>query len=175
LEENMNDKQQVLGKLNEVFRDWEEFLAGLTEEQITNPNLPANWSIKDVVAHLWGWQQVTLARAEAAVNDEEPKYPDWPETSWADPEADVDQTNAWIYETNRDKPWASVYAEWKTQFQRLFVLWDQIPEKDLFQEGRYTWMEEYPLSESLLGTYEHHAEHLEELLPRPAEAEQSTG
>jgi ATP-dependent RNA helicase SUPV3L1/SUV3 len=40
-------------------------LASLSESQITTPNLPANLSVKDVVAHLWAWQQLSIARLEA--------------------------------------------------------------------------------------------------------------
>ena len=49
----MNIKQHILGVLQEQFENWEELLSTLNEEQITNPNFDLNWSIKDVMAHLW--------------------------------------------------------------------------------------------------------------------------
>src|SRR5437588_13132413 len=101
----MSDKQQIIQGLRDVFNRWEELLASLSEEQITNRNLPSGWSIKDVIAHMWAWQQRSVARNEAALHDREPAYPDWPERLQPDPEEDVDKTNAWIYETNGDKPW----------------------------------------------------------------------
>jgi len=160
----MDDKQQILQALRDIFNYWDILLAGMTEEQITDPSLPSNWPIKDVIAHLWGWQQRTLARAEAALHDRELQYPNWPERLGPDPDEDVDQTNAWIYETNRDKPWPSVYADWKAQFQRILELGEGIPEKDMADSGRYAWMGGYPLSASFLGSYEHHKEHIEELV-----------
>ena len=63
----MNDKQRVLTMLREEFKSWEQLLASLSEEQITAPQLPANWSIKDVIAHLRAWQQRSIARLEAAL------------------------------------------------------------------------------------------------------------
>src|SRR5215216_1087134 len=110
----MNDKKQIIQMLRKEFNRWEELLAGMSEEQITDPNLPSNLSIKDVIAHLWAWQQRSVARNEAALHDSEPRYPDWPERLGPDPNEDVDQTNAWIYETNKDKPWPKVYADWRT-------------------------------------------------------------
>jgi hypothetical protein len=161
-----NDKQQILKMLKEVFDSWEEMLAGMSEKQITDPDLSSNLSVKDVIAHLWAWQQLSVARQEAAVHDREPEYPEWHEKFYPDPEEDVDQTNAWIYETYRDKRWPSVYADWRAQFLRLLELAEEVPEKDLLDPARYAWMGGYPLSASLLGTYEHHEEHLEPLLAR---------
>ncbi len=159
----INDKKQMLKMLQEDFNRWEELLAGMSEEQITDPHLPSNLSIKDVLAHLWAWQQLSVVRMEAALHNREPEYPTWPERLGPDPEdeGDVDQTNAWIYETYRDKPWPSVHADWRAQFLRFLELAEEIPEKDLLEPGRYEWMGRYPLSASLLGSYEHHEEHLE--------------
>jgi len=156
----MDDKEQILAMLKEVFDCWEELLASLSEEQVTAPYLPANWSVKDVIAHLWAWQQISVVRAEAALQDREPEYP-----RWSDPEEEnVDRTNAWIYETYRDKPWSDIYADWKAQFLRYLGLTKEIPEKDLLEHGRYAWMGKYALSASLLGSYDHHQEHIEKLL-----------
>ncbi|MDQ3929667.1 MAG: ClbS/DfsB family four-helix bundle protein, partial [Chloroflexota bacterium] len=95
-----------------------------------------------------------------------PAYPKWPEELGSDPEEDVDKTNDWIQETYLDKSWQSVYADWRTQFLRLLELTRQVPEKDLLEPGRYEWMGGQPLSASYLGTYEHHQEHLDDMLAR---------
>ncbi len=84
----MNDKKQILKMLEEEFNRWEALLASLSEGQITDPQLPANLSIKDVVAHLWTWQQRSIARMEAAIRGTDPEFPGWPETF--DPENEAD-------------------------------------------------------------------------------------
>lgn len=160
----MNEKEKILMELRDIFNRWQELLASLNEEQITAPLLPSTWTVKDVVAHMGAWQQASLARAEAALSDSEPKYPEWWQINGPDPDEDVDRTNAWIYEANRDKPWPGVYAEWKRQFQRFLELTGRIPEKDLFEPGRYAWMGSYTLSRSPIASYEHHVEHMDELL-----------
>lgn len=160
----MNDKKQILTMLKEEFNRWEELLAGMSEAQIIAPHLPDNLSIKDVIAHLRAWQQRSIARLEAALLNREPEFPDWP--AGLDPEADdVDQINAWIYETYREQPWSRVYRDWREGFLRFLELGEAIPEKDLLEAGRYPWLEGHPLSSILLGSYEHHQEeHLEPLL-----------
>ena len=45
----MNDERQIIAVLKEEFNRWEDVLAGLSEEQITARQLPANLSIKDVI------------------------------------------------------------------------------------------------------------------------------
>ncbi len=178
-----NDKKQILNMLKEQFSAWEELLGGMSEEQITGPQLPSNWSVKDVIAHLWAWQQISVARLEAALHNREPQYPQWPAYSEggaqeqaqeqarsSDPEEDVDQANAWIYEVGRKKAWPVVYGDWRTQFRHFLQLGEMIHEEELTAPGRYTWLGEYALSDVLLGSYEHHREHLEQMLALPARA-----
>jgi hypothetical protein len=57
-----------------------------------------------------------------------------------------------------------VHREWSQRFLHLIELGEAMPEKDLLEAGRYSWLNEYPLAAILLGSYEHHEEHLESLL-----------
>jgi hypothetical protein len=162
---SMDDKHSLLIALREEFNRWETLLASLSEAQITAPQLSDSWSIKDVIAHLRAWQQRSIARLEAALHDREPEYPTWP--AQFDPEAE-DQPhdlNAWLYTTYRDQPWPSVYRDWSAGFRRFLELGEAMPEKDLLDVGRYTWLEGYALLAVLQGSYEHHREHAEYLKP----------
>ncbi|HEU5011617.1 MAG TPA: maleylpyruvate isomerase N-terminal domain-containing protein [Roseiflexaceae bacterium] len=161
----MNEQHEILRALQEEFNRWEEVLASLSEAHITAPQLDEHWSIKDVVAHLWAWQQRSIARLEAALHDRQPAYPQWP--SQFDPEAE-DQPhdlNAWLYESYRDQPWADVYRNWREGFLRLLQSGAAIPDKDLTDAERYPWLEGYALVDVLRGSYEHHQEHAEYLEP----------
>ena len=155
----METKSQILADLSEIFNRWQELLAGLSNEYIEQPLLPSDWTLKDTVAHLWFWQQASVARMEAALNNKEPDYPEWWAIFGPDPEDKVDQANAWNYGRNRDKPWEQMYADWKTQFQRYLDLLRRVPEDDLLMPGRYAWMGKYSLSASSLGSLDHHREH----------------
>src|SRR5262245_64633297 len=161
----MNTKTQVLSMLRDAFNRWEETLSGMTDDQITSPRAPGELPVKDEIAHLWAWQQVSIARAEAAAHNKVMVYPDWVKELDFDPdgEGDVDPINAFIYEANKDRPWPSIHADWKGQFSTYLGVLEQIPEDNLVQVGRYPWMGEYPLIESLEGSYEHHQEHLEQV------------
>jgi hypothetical protein len=43
---------------------------------------------------------------------------------------------------------------------------EAIPEANLMEVWRYKWLPDYPMSDVLEGSYEHHREHREELLAR---------
>jgi len=158
----MNDKMKILVMLNDEFKRWEELLARLTEKQAAQKLLPSDWSIKDNMAHLMAWQQRTIAREQAALHDRAPEFPKWPES--LDPNADdVDKINAWIYETNRERPWSSVYRDWRAGYLRFLELAQAVPENDLLDPVRYAWLEGYSLAQILEASYDHHQEHLESL------------
>lgn len=100
----MNMKEHILAALREQLERWEELLARLSEEQITTPHFEFDWSIKDVVAHLWAWQQISIARMEAGLQDREPQYPTWILALGKDWEEAADAANALIFERNQEKP-----------------------------------------------------------------------
>lgn len=160
----MDDKQQILTVLREAFSRWEALLASLSEAQIIAPRLADNWSIKDVIAHLYAWQQRSIARLEAALHSHEPEFPNWPAELDPEQEGQPHDVNAWLYETYREQPWSRVYQNWREGFLRFLELAAAIPEEALLDTNRYPWLEGYALSAVLLGSYEHHEEHLETLL-----------
>ena len=160
----MNMKEHILAALREQFNIWEELLASMDEEQITAPHFDFDWSIKDVMAHLWAWQQISIARMEAGVLDREPEFPKWILNLGEDWEEDADRVNALTFETNHEKPWSKIYHNWRDGFLRFLELGNQISEKDLLDGDRYPWLKGYSLAFILIASYDHHQEHLEKLL-----------
>jgi hypothetical protein len=157
----MKMKQHILAALNEELNEWEALLGNLSEAQITSPVLSSDWTIKDIIVHLWAWQQRSIARVEAALLDREPEFPRWhPEY---DPEMleKTDQVNAWIYSAYRDLPWSKVHQDWKEGFQHFLDSAQGISEKDLLDGSKYPWLEGYTLAFILIASYDHHQEHLE--------------
>ena len=160
----MNMKDHIFAALREQFDRWEKLLAGLSEEQITAPHFDFDWSIKDVMTHLWAWQQISIARMEAARQDREPEYPLWIVNIGEDWEENADRVNALTYETNHEKPWSEIHQNWREGFLRFLKSGELISEKDLLDGSRYPWMNGYSLAFILVASYDHHQEHLEKLL-----------
>ncbi len=160
----MASKRELLRMLREEFDRWEKLLAGLSEEQIVARTLPSDLSIKDVIAHLEAWQQLSSARLEAALNNRVPDFHLDPKGLDPDAEENLERINAWIHETNLNRPWAEVHQSWQEGLVRFLELGEAIPERDLMEVGKYPWLGELGLYEVLKGCFEHyHEEHYEPL------------
>jgi hypothetical protein len=159
----MNMKEHILTALREQFDRWEELLASLSDEQITTPRFDLDWPIKDVMAHLWGWQQISIARMEGGLHDREPEFPKWVMELQGVWEEDANQTNARIYEINHEKPWTEVHQNWRDGFQKFLELGDKISERDLLDGDKYPWLKEHSLAFILVASYDHHQEHFEKM------------
>jgi hypothetical protein len=159
----MNMKGHILAALREELSEWEALLAGLSEAQITASLAPSHshWSIKDVIAHVMAWQQRSIARLEAAQLNREPQFPQWMPSTDADIENSVDHVNASIYEAFRAQSWATVHQTWRAGFAHFLQLAEGIAERDLLDSNQYAWMNGHALAAVLLGSYDHHREHLE--------------
>ncbi len=160
----MNDKQQQVKALRDIYDRWQTLLASLSEKQITAPQLPDNWSVKDVVAHLRAWQQFSIARMQAARQNREPEFPEWSGGLYPDAEEYLEQFNATIYALYHPQPWADVRRAWQASFAQLVELAEAAPAQDLFDTQKYAWLEGYALADVLQGSFEHHEEHLDSLV-----------
>jgi hypothetical protein len=154
-------KEHILAALREQFDAWEELLASLREEQITTPHF-LDWSIKDVIAHLWAWQQISVARMESGAGSRT-RIPQWVR-AWARLGGGPDRINALTFESNHTKTWSEVYQNWRNGFLRFLELGNGISERDLLDGDRYPWLKGYSLAFILVASYDHHQEHLEKLM-----------
>ena len=160
----MNMKEHILAALREKFNSWEELLSGLSEEQITVPRFDLGWSIKDVMAHLWAWQQISVSRLEAGLHNRTPELPGWIVDAVDHWEENANQVNDQTFEKYHDKPWPEIYENWRTGFSRLLETGDQISERDMLDGDRYSWLNGYSLAAILIASYDHHQEHFEKLM-----------
>jgi len=156
-------KDHILLALREKYDEWEALLASLSAKQIAAPMLPSEWTVKDVMVHLWAWQQRSIARMQAALEGHEPIFPRWNPQLDADAVASTDQVNDWIYQANRGRSWAEVHQMWQDGFLRFLELGGKVAEIDLLDSERYPWLKGNPLALVQLGSYDHHKEHLEKL------------
>ena len=159
----MNMQHHILAALREQFDRWEELLASLDEEQVTAPQFDQDWSIKDVMAHLWGWQQFSIARMEGGLLKQEPEFPEWVAQLEPDWEEQADQTNAFFFELNHKKSWPEVYQNWSQGYLRLIDVGSQISERDLLDGDLHAWLKGYTLAAVLVASYDHHEEHFHKL------------
>ena len=167
MKETIRNKQQMLILLENELKQWEELIADLSEDKIITAPLANAWTVKDLFAHLMAWDQLVIARLDAAKFDREPIMPEWViETPLdLDETLKLKQLNAKIHSLYRELSWEQVYQSWKANFLKILTLGKEISEADLLVTGRYPWLKGYSLMANLQGTYEHHhEEHFESFL-----------
>jgi hypothetical protein len=125
-------KSELLNWLREENRQWEAFLDQIGPARMDQPGVNGDWSMKDIVAHLTGWQPRLIGRILAAQRGEPEPPPPWPAHLQAD-----DEINAWIYEANRGRSVREVLDESNNLFQQLLAAIEGLPDEVRIDEVRH--------------------------------------
>ena len=143
-------KTQLRAELNNENAYWLALLDDIGEANMTQPEVAGGWSIKDIVAHLTGWRRRTVRRIQATRNHEQGFTPPWPSELQED-----DDINAWIYESNRDRPLADVLSDSREVFQQLVDAINAFPDDALQDPQLIEWLEGEPLSGKIFFSHFH--------------------
>ena len=136
------NKSELLNGLQEEYWQWEALLDQIGEARMDQPGAAADWSIKDIVAHLTGWRRRTVARLQAAQRGEGEPPPSWPAHLQTD-----DEINAWIYETNRGRSVHEVLRASDHVFQQLLAAIEGLRNEVLSDPARHLpWLDGQPFS-----------------------------
>jgi len=127
-------KKRLLETIEVEQKALEQFLAGLSPAQMTQPGAIGEWSIKDVWAHLLEWHHMVLRWHSAGLQGKVPVTPS-EEFNWAQ----WPQLNQQIYEKHRDRSLADVQKEFKSTYKKMVSTIQGLSEEDLFTRGRYAW------------------------------------
>jgi hypothetical protein len=124
-------KSELLNWLRQEYQQWEAFLAQIGEARMEQPGVAGDWSIRDIVAHLTGWQPRLSARLQAAARGEPEPPPPWPAHLQTD-----DEINAWIYEASRGRSLHDILDESRHVFQQFLAVIEGLPD-DIQVEPAY--------------------------------------
>src|SRR5438477_2844460 len=152
------DKDQILEEMSTNYISLVEILAPLDQTQMTAEGIIANWSIKDILAHIASWHHRLLTWLDAAVRNEEPTL------SGPDSVEEMDALNAQFYQENKSRPLDEVLTDFRTTHQQIMDIVQAMPEDDLMSPHRFAWSHERPLWHLISGdTFEHYQEHLAQI------------
>lgn len=116
-------KSELLDWLRDEYQKWEAFLDQIGLARMDQPGVNGDWSIKDIVAHLTGWNRWLVARLQAAQRGEPEPPPHWPAHLQSE-----DEINAWIYESNRGHSVSEVLNESRHVHQQLLAVIEDLPD-----------------------------------------------
>ena len=128
-------KPDLLDEVSLEKEKLDSLLAKLHVVQMTEPGVtPGGWSIKDILAHLIGWQRMILSFHEAEKRGEDPEVPGhgltWRETP---------KLNKLIYEEFRETPLPEILESFEASHRSILGLMDTESDTDFVTVGRFRW------------------------------------
>jgi hypothetical protein len=104
------------------------------ERMIMKGVTPGGWSVKDILAHLLGWQAHMLGWHKTELGGGSPSVPA-PGMSWKD----LKRFNDMIYQEHRDRPLQDVLSKWKRAHDEVVRLVEATSDSDLTTVRRFKW------------------------------------
>ena len=117
------NKGELIDWLRGEFQHWEALLDEIGPARMEQPGVAGQWSMKDIIAHLTGWQPRLMANIQAAQRGQPEPPPPWPAQLKTD-----DEINAWIYAANRGRSLNEVREEARQVFQQFLAVIEGLPE-----------------------------------------------
>jgi hypothetical protein len=130
-------KAQAIDKLETERRRLEQNLASLSENDMLQPGVVGEWSVKDVLAHLADWEQHFLDWYATDQRGETP-HPPAPGLTWKP--RDLDILNRRIFVKHRNRSLSKILAEFRNMHKRFMATVQAIPEKDIVAKARFAWI-----------------------------------
>ena len=127
-------KGALLAAATEEFNRLWEAVEQVPVESRELPGACADWSVKDLLAHLHAWQEMTLEWERAGSAGLAPAIPAAGYTF-----ADTPALNQAIYERTRDNAWSDVISALRASHDQLLLVIDAYSAEDLFTKRRYPW------------------------------------
>ena len=140
--------------LEQARQNWEKLQAEvehLTEDQMTEAGIVGDWSVKDILAHLTEWQQMTLTWYRIGKAGETPITPSETYT-WRQ----IPDLNRVIYEKHKDSPLDKVQANLLASHNETIKIIEQISNEELFTPKMYKWTKSTTLGSYLTSATSSH-------------------
>jgi hypothetical protein len=136
-------KPQLLSESQKEHEALEQFLTVLTPEQMVQPGLLGEWSAKDVLAHLYEWEQMVLSWLAASQRGETPHVPA-EGYKWSQ----LPALNEKIRAKHSGRTLDEILTLFRDSYHQITQTIESLSEDQLFTPGLYPWM-----NKNTLGAY----------------------
>lgn len=122
-------KEALFRRIDAAWRELQDALEGLSEEEMTAPGAVGEWSVRDLIAHVTTWEEEALKALPVILEGGPlPRYAS---------QGGIDAFNARQQEAKRGLSLQRLAMEMNATHQRLLALLDRAPEQAYAQEGRF--------------------------------------
>jgi len=142
-----NDRENLLKRLDVAWLDFQESYAGLSEEELLEPNVTGAWSIRDIIAHVTTWEEEALKHLPVVLDGRRP--PRYSVTYGG-----IDAFNALMTTKKEGLSLAEVFEQQEEVHRRLIDAIERAPEDQLKSGTRFR-------HRLRLDTYGHYPKHAE--------------
>jgi len=138
-------RRRLLATIETEHAAWRTLVAEVGEDRMTEPGPMGTWTFRDLLVHLLGWRDRTLARLEAvAAGQPEPPSP-WPPELDGDDDGDdddgVDAVNEWFQDRGAERSVAELLAVADASYGRLGAALAAIPVATLTDPLAIPWLD----------------------------------
>ncbi len=144
-------KEQLLFAMETEHESLEKMLTVLSQEQIIATSMTTKYSIKDVLAHLYEWEQLCMGWYETGLQGKIPSLPaegfNW---------AQIPALNNTIYEKHKDKSWDEIQRLTRESYNKIHETINSLSEVELFSPGHYAWTKKNALAAYFIGATSSH-------------------
>lgn len=152
-------KDELIGALHDVRRQFLEAIAGLDEEALSQPGVTGTWSIRDVIAHLNMWESETVTLLFQARQGQKPT------TVHFQPVSDDEQNAKW-HEITKERTVPQVLNDFEGVRKQTLRRLGDFRDAELENKGQFPWLKNHSLGELVwdyTGAHEkQHAEMIEQ-------------
>ena len=145
----MRTRDEAWNALNQNFKAFMDCLGKLTEEELTSTQVEGVWTVKDVVAHVWSWDDEAVRTVKEWLGPRK----------WQQGEYDEDAWNASHVADRAAMPLISVVDGLTGAHRRLVHLLDTTGDEVLAQVAKAPWGDEMPLVDFFYEMAGHYVTH----------------
>jgi hypothetical protein len=141
------DREQLLTRLEKAWRDFRESYSGLSDSQLIKSRVTADWSVRDILAHVTTWEQEALKHLPTILKGGQP-----PRYSMT--HGGINPFNRTMTEQKRALTLAEVQQDLEETHRRLIRFIKRVPEEQFRKETSFR-------HRLRLDTYSHYPKHAE--------------
>jgi hypothetical protein len=133
-------KEELLESIHDSRASLEKKFSKLTPPQMVWPGSMDNWSVKDILSHLVDWEARFVNWYQVGKRGEVPETPA-PGMTWRE----LPKLNQIGYEKHKDESLDEVMVNYKTSYQEILAIIEEMTEEEIFKPGVYEWTGNSPL------------------------------
>ena len=133
---DLDPQRRLAATIDAEHRAWRDRIAEIGEDRMTEPGPMGEWTFRDLVVHLLGWRERTIARLEAVAAGR----PD-PADPWPAELDDDDAINDWFQAQGADRSVRDVLDAADRSYERLGAALASIPAETLTDPAGIPWLD----------------------------------